>query len=585
MKHPVPDEALDRRLGVTGMTSSGKTYGSGTLVERLLSTGARVMIFDPLDAWWGLRLKPDGKGRSPFKVLVFGGSHADMPIAAHQGALFGEAAATMAESAIISLTDLESDAAERRFMLAFLTALYRNAPKEPLHLIFDEADMWAPQRIFDKEGDATKLLGRMQTVVRRGRIKGFIPWLITQRPAEVHKGVLSMMDGLIAFRVTSPQDRAAIDAWASLRAEPGQILGQLPALPDGTALVWLPQQGICAVQPFPAKLTYDSSRTPKRGETIARLELPPLDMGALKEKLAAVEEERKRNDPKLLKAEVARLTAELGRIRQNTAGSAKIDAEALKDAEARGYARGAQVGGRSGVVMGAETALAEVRRRIGGIRVEDLTADITPQAAETPVEASRPAAAVTQRAAPAPALAPQPARRQAANGEEAPFLTPAKLRILRALRWTEDLTGRPGAVTERTALAFHVGMTAGTGGFNNYLGALRSGALIAYAGGGVQLTDEGRAQAGEPVRPTNEAVQSACLSKVSNRHGQILRLLIDAWPATITKDELAARIGMTAGTGAFNNYLGRLRSLQMIDYPEPGTARATDFLFPETTHG
>jgi hypothetical protein len=36
-------------------------------------------------------------------------------------------------------------------------------------LIFDEADLWAPERIIDKEGVSAKLHGVMQTVVRRGR--------------------------------------------------------------------------------------------------------------------------------------------------------------------------------------------------------------------------------------------------------------------------------------------------------------------------------------------------------------------------------------------------------------------------------
>jgi hypothetical protein len=53
----------------------------------------------------------------------------------------------MAESCILDLSELGTKAAERRFMLAFLTALYKHgATGEPLHVVFDEADMWAPQR-------------------------------------------------------------------------------------------------------------------------------------------------------------------------------------------------------------------------------------------------------------------------------------------------------------------------------------------------------------------------------------------------------------------------------------------------------
>jgi hypothetical protein len=67
----------------------------------------------------------------------------------------------------------------------------------------DEADLWAPERIVDKEGEAAKLHSVMQTVVRRGRVKGLTSWLISQRPAALSKAVLSQVDGLVAFRLTA----------------------------------------------------------------------------------------------------------------------------------------------------------------------------------------------------------------------------------------------------------------------------------------------------------------------------------------------------------------------------------------------
>ena len=84
---------------------------------------------------------------------------------------------------VVDLSELGSNAARRRFMAAFAEALYE-ANKEPLHLVLDEADLWAPQRPLP---DQTGLLGHIEEIVRRGRVRGFIPWLITQRPAVVHK--------------------------------------------------------------------------------------------------------------------------------------------------------------------------------------------------------------------------------------------------------------------------------------------------------------------------------------------------------------------------------------------------------------
>jgi site-specific recombinase XerC len=52
----------------------------------------------------------------------------------------------------------------------------------------------------------------MQTVVRRGRVKGLTSWLISQRPAALSKAVLSQVDGLVAFRLTASQARVLIES-------------------------------------------------------------------------------------------------------------------------------------------------------------------------------------------------------------------------------------------------------------------------------------------------------------------------------------------------------------------------------------
>jgi hypothetical protein len=36
-RHPIPDAALDDCLGFLGMTGSGKTFGAGTCIERILA--------------------------------------------------------------------------------------------------------------------------------------------------------------------------------------------------------------------------------------------------------------------------------------------------------------------------------------------------------------------------------------------------------------------------------------------------------------------------------------------------------------------------------------------------------------------
>ena len=192
---------------------------------------------------------------------------------------------------------------------------------EPVHFVFDEADMWAPQVERDK-GDAPKILGMMETIIRRGRVRGFIPWLISQRPAVLNKNVLSQVDGLIAFKLTASQDRKAIGDWVRAQADEGQwteIDRSLPAMQRGQGVVWVPGRGILSTEQFPTKMTFDSSRTPKRGERRVSRDLTPLNIEALKGKLASIEESAKANDPSTLKAEVARLTRELAKAQKAVA--------------------------------------------------------------------------------------------------------------------------------------------------------------------------------------------------------------------------------------------------------------------------
>jgi hypothetical protein len=178
----LPAEALDDRIAIVGTAGSGKTYAAKGFVERLLEGGARMAIIDPLGVWWGLRASANGSAPG-YPVVVFGGRHADVPITAEMGAALGRLIATEALACVVDLSELGNSTARRRFMAAFSEAVYE-ANTEPLHLVLDEADLWAPQRpIKGWEG----LLGHIEEIVRRGRVRGFIPWLITQRPAVVQR--------------------------------------------------------------------------------------------------------------------------------------------------------------------------------------------------------------------------------------------------------------------------------------------------------------------------------------------------------------------------------------------------------------
>ena len=224
----LPVAVLEERLAIVGTAGSGKTYAAKGMVERLMAAGARVCIVDPLGVWWGLRLDADATTPASVRVVVFGGRHADVPLTPSMGAALGRLVGTQALACVVDVSDLGSGAARRGFMTAFTEALY-DSNTEPLHLVLDEADLWAPQRV---QLDGYDLLGRIEEIVRRGRVRGFVPWLITQRPAVLHKDVLSQADILVSMKLTSSQDRAAIGRWIEGQADRIEGRRILAACPD-----------------------------------------------------------------------------------------------------------------------------------------------------------------------------------------------------------------------------------------------------------------------------------------------------------------------------------------------------------------
>jgi len=281
----LPPSALDARLAIVGTSGSGKTYAAKGLLERVMAGGGRACVVDPLGVWWGLGQGANGAA-PPFPVTVFGGLHADVPLTPGMASALGRLVGTQPIACVVDVSDFGSAAARRGFMTAFTEALYE-ANTEPLHLVLDEADLWAPQRA---QPGGHELLGRVEEIVRRGRVRGFVPWLITQRPAVLHKDVLSQADILVSMKLTSSQDREAIGRWIegqADRAEGRRILGALPRLARGEGWVWAPGNDVLARVCFPRIRTLDSSQTPRReAQAGAPRALAPLDLPAIREMLA-----------------------------------------------------------------------------------------------------------------------------------------------------------------------------------------------------------------------------------------------------------------------------------------------------------
>jgi hypothetical protein len=547
----IPEAAFQQHMAVLGKTGSGKTFAVKGIVEHLLDQGRRVGIVDPTGAWWGLRASRDGKAKG-FSILVLGGDHGDLPLPALGGAAVARLLTEQRVNLIADTSQLT--VGERtRWFIDFANTLHRTN-KGPLHLILDEAHNFAPQgKVMDP--DAGTMLHAANRLAAEGRSRGIRLGMITQRPQKLHKDTLTSADTLIAMRVLAPHDREAVEAWVEGCGDPKQgkeVLNSLANMQRGEGWVWYPEGGFLERMKFPAIKTFDSSATPTDGGPIqAPKGMAEIDLTEIRAAMADAVKEAEANDPKLLRAKIRELEKKAGpaQVQEKI-----IEVPVLKDGQ-----------------MDRAEKLAE--------RMKEAADKLLAEAAElrrliAPAAAPRPAPRALVRQ-------PAPARRAPTAAPTAPVegISTSQQRILDSLAALEGMgIARPSK--EQLALWCEVSPT--SGGYFNNLGALRSAGLIEYPSGGmVQLTDPGR-QAAQQTEPlTVEEMQESLCRKVGLSKAAIIRALIDIYPESITKDELAEKIGVSPTSGGYFNNLGALRTLGVIDYPTPGAVAALPVLFLE----
>lgn len=543
----IPAAALERHIGILGKTGSGKSNAAKTIAERIMFEGGRVCVIDPTGTWWGIRLRPDGAKKSKFEPVIFGGNHADIPIAGEHGAAVGEAIATASSSAIID-TRLMTVGARTRFFTAFAEALLRTN-SGTLHLIIDEAHLFAPQgRVNDPQSGA--MVGAANNLVSLGRGIGLRIILISQRPAKLHKDSLTQVETLVAMRLIAPQDRKAIEEWIGEWADPGkgkEITASLPSLPTGTAWVWSPEIDLLEKVKFPLAATFDSGKPSAQQQA-----LEPIDVKSMGDRLDTIRQEVLANDPARLRREIAALQAKLA-----VAPKTEVDErdprinKMLKEAHADGR--------KQGWAEGQEELLARTKRVINSVLDNELVSQPASQAAV--IVTVQPAAKHRQATIPE-----KPASVQLAPGSIELGAERKPLALLAA--------AYPAGYTE-AQWASLAGFKRTGGTWSTYKSRLRTKAAVEQRGDLWFATEAGVDAIGGdiPTMPrTPEERLAMWKSKIAGV-GPMLDFLFNYYPAPASRDFIADNLGMAAGGGTFGTYLSRLRSNGLLEESSKGMFR------------
>lgn len=573
----VPVDIVTEALGWLGARGSGKTHGAGKLAEQFAAVGVPFVVLDPVGTWWGLRLAKNGKDQA-IKIPVFGGLHADVPLEPTAGALIADLIVDKNLSAVLDVSQFDTDADKARFAAAFAERMFQRKKKDPgtLHLFIEEAQEFVPQ---NPQPGEQMMLHRFHRYIKLGRNFGLGVSVITQRPQEVAKKALNQCQTIFSFRLTGPQERKAVAEWMNSHDVDLHLLTQLPSLNTGVCFVWSPAfLKVARTFHIDPKETFDASATPKFGQHRAARELAPLELDAVREAMKATIEKAKAEDPKVLQSQLARLKFDLEQAKDLRA-KLKPVSENIKRVEVPILKKG-EIDYLT-VIMNRMDKLAErfekeaadlhaSARYLGGHITEAHKRQAVPPS---------PPARVPSLSKSHPALVAAIARQVPRQGIVAcEVLTGPQARILGALVFLESL-GIPQA--EKNQVALFVGASPTSSTYANNMGALRSGGLVDYpAGGLVALTEYGRANAPQVDIPqTTGELHALVLSKVTRPQQSILQRLLNVYPEKLLKTELAEDIGASATSSTFANNLGALRTLGLISYPKGGEVRAAGIMF------
>lgn len=553
-KYPIPKAALEQHVIALGKTGAGKSSKMRLIVEALLDDGKPITIIDPKGDWWGIKSSADGK-RAGFPVVIFGGEHADVPLNAHAGAHVAELVGTGNRPSLIDLGGW-TVGDRTRFFIDFASSLFKNT-RGSRYLVIDEVHNFAPQgKVLDV--DAGKMLHWANRLASEARGKGITIIAASQRPQKVHKDFLTSCETLIGCRVIHKLDRDAIKDWIDGCADPDkgkEVMAQLAGMQRTEAWVWSPEANYGPVRlSFPMFKTYDSFKPREHATKLKGW--AEVDLEEVSTKLAAVVEEAKANDPAELRRQIADLKRQVASKPAVQAAEKRVEIPVLpaglaKELEST-LARMTKLAKHQ---FGIEVRIEQHGKLMSGAwQTVNEVCDATIKALQS-VTSGKPLA----RAPVVPIQSASKARPPAQSTITPGVKTDGALQTAER-RFLVALAQQARALT-RNQVAIFAGYSAKSRHVDNTLAALRSAGHVVGGRDAIQITDGGISALGsfDPL-PTGKDLRDYWMRELDTAASKFLGVLCEAYPGTITRDELAERAVYSPQSRHVDNTLAQLRS-------------------------
>jgi hypothetical protein len=569
------ERLIASRALIQADSGGGKSWLLRYMIEQLYGR-VQIIVLDPEGEFASLRERHD------FLLAAADGDVSADPTTAK---LLARRLLELNASAIVDIYELQLPA-RRKYIRLFLEELM-HAPRRlwrPLLVIIDEAHSFAPQT-----GDAESLAA-VVSLCTLGRKRGFAAVLATQRISKLHKDAAAELKN--KFIGSCGLDLDMKRAGDELGFDKDARLG-LRTMDPGTFYTFGPaisERGVNLVRSGAVKTTH-----PEPGAIAPPAPPPPAAVRKLLDQMKDLEREAEEEARSIedLQKQLAAAKREVRKLERGAPAAAPV-------ADEKAIARAVTVAERQmrtdfdqaqreqrGVDRQLRTQITELGKRLGrvgnlaGQIVQVCAVDLEEVAAAVP---AKPNGSVNPavRNNPQQEIKRTPRSRPAApaaSGIGREGLGKTALRILDAVGTLHSIgTEEP----ERSVVAGWVGMSATGGTFSARLSELRSAGVIEDRQGlRIALTDAGLSAAQVTDLPSLDELHSMWINKLGATAGRILKVLIDAYPDSMTRADVADAVEMAASGGTFSARLSELRKPGLITDISKTEVVAAGLLFPE----